>query len=215
MHELTPELRALGEGILAAALERLAADPPELGRELPPDELAALAGACVTPDGLGPQEALRRFRDVLLPLTVAIDHPRYFAFIPSAPTAASAFVELLLSAHSVYGGTWLEGAGAVHAENEALGWLAGLAGLPGGAGGCFVQGGTNGNLSALHAAREWARHRRGGEAPPRWSGSPRTRPRSGATWSPRPWPRWPAPRSRPRGSGPERRCGASATSCCR
>ena len=125
LHELTPELRALGERMLAAALERLAADPPELGRELPPDELAALAGACVTPDGLGPQEALRRFRDVLLPLTVAIDHPRYFAFIPSAPTAASAFVELLLSAHSVYGGTWLEGAGAVHAENEALRWLAG------------------------------------------------------------------------------------------
>jgi L-2,4-diaminobutyrate decarboxylase len=168
MHELTPELRALGEGILAAALERLAADPPELGRELPPDELAALAGACVTPDGLGPQEALRRFRDVLLPLTVAIDHPRYFAFIPSAPTAASAFVELLLSAHSVYGGTWLEGAGAVHAENEALGWLADLAGLPAGAGGCFVQGGTNGNLSALHAAREHARHRLGGGTPARW-----------------------------------------------
>ena len=45
MHELTPELRALGEDVLAAALERLAADPPELGRELPPAEVAALAGA--------------------------------------------------------------------------------------------------------------------------------------------------------------------------
>ena len=120
MHELTPELRALGEGILAAALERLAADPPALGRTLPPADVAALAGAAVTPEGLGAEEALRRFRDVLLPLTVAIDHPRYLAFIPSAPTAASALVELLLSAGSVYGGTWLEGAGAVHAENEAL-----------------------------------------------------------------------------------------------
>ena len=29
MHELTPELRALGEAVLAAALERLAADPPD------------------------------------------------------------------------------------------------------------------------------------------------------------------------------------------
>jgi L-2,4-diaminobutyrate decarboxylase len=168
MHELTAELRELGEAVLTAALERLAADPPELGCAPPPAEVAALAGASVTREGLGPAEALRRFRDVLLPLTVAIDHPRYFAFIPSAPTAASAFVELLLSAGSVYGGTWLEGAGAVHAENEALHWLAELAGLPAGAGGCFVQGGTNGNLSALHAAREHARHRRGGEAPARW-----------------------------------------------
>ena len=56
----------------------------------------------------------------------------------------------------------------MHAENEALRWLADLAGLPAGAGGCFVQGGTNGNLSALHAAREHARHRRGGAAPERW-----------------------------------------------
>ena len=55
----------------------------------------------------------------------------------------------------------------MHAENEALRWLADLAGLPAGAGGCFVQGGTNGNLSALHAAREGARHRRAG-APERW-----------------------------------------------
>jgi L-2,4-diaminobutyrate decarboxylase len=168
MHALTPELRALGEGILAAALERLAADPPALGSTVPPAELAALAGDAITPEGLGPEEALRRFRDVLLPLTIAIDHPRYFAFIPSAPTPASAFVELLLSAGSVYGGTWLEGAGAVHAENEALRWLADLAGMPAAAAGCFVQGGTNGNLSALHAAREHARHRREGAPPERW-----------------------------------------------
>ena len=32
LHALTPELRALGEQVLAAALERLAKDPPALGR---------------------------------------------------------------------------------------------------------------------------------------------------------------------------------------
>jgi L-2,4-diaminobutyrate decarboxylase len=59
----------------------------------------------------------------------------------------------------------------VHAENEALAWLARLAGLPEEAGGCFVQGGTNGNLSALHAARERARQERATReraAPARW-----------------------------------------------
>ena len=86
----------------------------------------------MTPEGLGAEEALRRFTDVLLPMTTAIDHPRYFAFIPAAPTPASALFDLLVSATSVYGGSWLEGAGAVHAENEALRWLADLAGLPGG-----------------------------------------------------------------------------------
>ena len=63
---------------------------------------------------------------------------------------------MVVGASIVYGGSWLEGSGAVYAENQALRWIADLAGLPAEAGGCFVQGGTVGNLSALVAAR--ARH---------------------------------------------------------
>ena len=157
MHRLTTELRALAASVLEAALERLGADPPALGRAASPDELRERAGAAITPAGLGGEDALALFRDVLLPTTTAIDHPRYMAFIPGAPSVASALFDLLVSASSVYAGSWLEGSGAVHAENEALRWLAALAGQPAEAGGTFVQGGTNGNLSALHAARERTR----------------------------------------------------------
>jgi len=45
---------------------------------------------------------------------------------------------------------------AVAAENQALRLLADLAGLPAGAGGCFVSGGSLGNLSALVVARDTA-----------------------------------------------------------
>ena len=38
--------------------------------------------------------------------------------------------DLVVGASSIYGGSWLEGAGAVFAENQALAWLAELAGLP-------------------------------------------------------------------------------------
>ena len=47
----------------------------------------------------------------------------------------------------------------MYAENEALRWIADLAGLPASAGGVFVSGGTGGNLSALIAARWQWRHR--------------------------------------------------------
>ena len=97
-------------------------------------------------------------REALLPACTAIDHPRYMAFIPNASSPAASLVDLLVSVYALYGGSWIEAAGAVQAENEALRWLADLAGFPEGAGGTFVQGGTNGNLSALHAARERARH---------------------------------------------------------
>ena len=68
-------------------------------------------------------------------------------------------------------GSWMEGSGAVFAENEVLHWLAAEFGLPEGAGGVFVQGGTIGNLSALVAARDAARRRNreaGRPDPARW-----------------------------------------------
>jgi len=67
----------------------------------------------------------------------------------------------VVGASSIYAGTWMEASGAVYAENQALAWLAGLAGLPESAAGCFVQGGTIGNLSALVAARHAHRASRG------------------------------------------------------
>ena len=144
------------EGLEAALLEaarRRLAEPPDLGSAL--EERPAPA---VTPAGMGAERAAALLLDVLVPAAIQIDHPRYFAFIPSAPAPAAALADVLLAVNAVYGGSWLEASGIVHAENEALAWLASLAGFPATAGGCFVQGGTNGNLSALHAARERARH---------------------------------------------------------
>ena len=140
----------------------------------------ARAGITITPEGLGGDEALRRWVDVLAPATMSVDHPRYLAFIPGAPTEVSTLFDLLVSVQSIYGGSWLESSGAVYAENQALRWISDLAGLPAAAGGCFVPGGTTGNLSALVAARHAAREARGGDRPGRWrrgaDGRDRTRP---------------------------------------
>jgi L-2,4-diaminobutyrate decarboxylase len=152
LHDLDPELAT---AVFEAALARMAADPPELGLSPEPETLPA---GTITRQGLGGERVMALLRDALLPATTAIDHPRYLAFIPGVSTPAASLADLLVSVHALYGGSWLESAGAVHAENEALRWLADLAGFPPGAGGCFVQGGTNGNLSALHAARERARY---------------------------------------------------------
>src|SRR4051794_18185190 len=133
-----------------------------------PEQLAARAGATVTPKGIGGEEALRIWSKVLAPACFSVDHPRYLSFIPSAPTKAAAAFDMLVGASSVYGGSWLEGSGAVYAENQALRWLADLAGLPAAAGGTFVQGGTVGNPSALVAARETALERRP-RRPDRWA----------------------------------------------
>jgi glutamate/tyrosine decarboxylase-like PLP-dependent enzyme len=74
---------------------------------------------------------------------------------------------MFVSCSSLHGTSWLEAAGVVVAENQALGVLAAQAGLPSGAGGCFVAGGSAGNLSALMVARDTAAHRRHTAAPER------------------------------------------------
>src|SRR6478672_800469 len=148
----------LGQAILKYAEERLRLDPVPLDGPRTREQLDAVAGETITPDGMGGLPALKLFEEDLAPACISTDHPRYLSFIPCAPTEAATLFDLVVGASSIYGGSWLEGAGAVHAENQALRWIADLAGLPPEAGGVFVPGGTIGNLSALVAARHTARH---------------------------------------------------------
>jgi L-2,4-diaminobutyrate decarboxylase len=167
MHRYSDETERLAQAVMRVALDRLRMDAPLDGPRTK-DELEAKAGKTITAGGLGGEEALRIWTDVLAPATMSVDHPRYLAFIPGAPTEVSTLFDLVVGASSLYGGSWLESSGAVYAENQALRWVADLAGMPDGAGGCFAQGGTVGNLSALVAARHTMLRRRGGERPSRW-----------------------------------------------
>jgi L-2,4-diaminobutyrate decarboxylase len=169
VHRFDETTDALATAVIAYARQRMLLDPPPLDAARSEAELATAVGPTVTPEGLGGEEALRRFVDELATACISTDHPRYLSFIPTAPTEASTLFDLVVSASCLYAGSWMEGSGAVHAENEALRWLAGLAGLPEGAGGVFVPGGSVGNLSALVAARHRARRLAGeGAAPRRW-----------------------------------------------
>jgi glutamate/tyrosine decarboxylase-like PLP-dependent enzyme len=159
MHEFTPEVEELAKEILDYSLIRLRTDPPLDGPKTA-QELYELAGNTITAKGLGGHEALKLFKEVLATACISTDHPRYLAFIPSAPSEYANLFDLVVGASALYGGSWLEGAGAVFAENQALKWISDLAGMPASAGGVFVQGGTIGNLSALVTARNTFRAKR-------------------------------------------------------
>jgi len=158
VHEFNSEVEELAQDILRYSLLRLKQEPP-LDHAKGPEELFLEAGNTITEAGLGGKEALRVFTDVLAPSCLSTDHPSYLAFIPSAPSEHSTLFDLVVGASAIYGGSWVEGAGAVFAENQALRWISDLAALPQTAGGVFVQGGTIGNLSALVAARYTAREK--------------------------------------------------------
>ena len=132
--------------------DRIAHAP--VGRAVAPSEMYPLLDGIITVEGLGADEAWRRFTNDVAPNNVGLDSERYLAFIPVAPSAASVWMEATVGAATFSAESWLEAAGAVAAENQTLRWLADLMGLPESAGGCFMSGGSIGNLSALAVARE-------------------------------------------------------------
>jgi L-2,4-diaminobutyrate decarboxylase len=162
MHRHDASIEVLTQAVIRYAVERMRLDPPPLDNSRTRADLAAMAGRTITPKGIGGLEALRVFGDVLAPACISVDHPRFLSFVPAAPTEASILFDLVVGASSIYAGSWLEGAGAVHAENEALRWISDLVGLPASAGGVFVSGGTAGNLSSLIVARARWRQRAAG-----------------------------------------------------
>jgi glutamate/tyrosine decarboxylase-like PLP-dependent enzyme len=167
MHHFDDTAERAAQACLDYALERLRLDPAPLDHPLSLAELTERAGVSITREGHPPEDVLRTFEEVLAPACLSSDSPRFLAFIPAAPTKASLVFDTVVAASSICATSWLEASGAVYAENEALRYLADLAGLPPAAGGCFVSGGSAGNLSALFAARETAASRRGSR-PARW-----------------------------------------------
>jgi glutamate/tyrosine decarboxylase-like PLP-dependent enzyme len=168
MHEWDEATDLLAHSVIGYAIERLKMSKDPTWGARPAEQLAAALDGVIRPDGIGGHAALTLFRDVLMHACRPMDAPLHLAYVATAPTPAANMFDLVVSASSIFGGYWESGAGAIAAENQTLEWLAGLAGFPEGAGGCFVTGGTAANLSALVTARHRARAERG-DPPGRWS----------------------------------------------
>ena len=159
MHRYDERTSRIADAVFAYMRDRLALEPVPLDRGVSPDDLAARAPNIIGPAGNDPDRVLELYSEVLAPAVISCDSPRFLAFIPAAPTKAALLFDMIVSCASISGISWIEAAGAVHAENQALRFLSDLAGLPPGAGGVFVSGGSAANLSALVVAREHARAR--------------------------------------------------------
>jgi glutamate/tyrosine decarboxylase-like PLP-dependent enzyme len=154
MHNIEIEVVEMALDVIKFAINRITETDPQLGFPKREEELRELIGETITPDGIGGENAFRMFRDVLLKSSVSIDHPRHLAFVSGAPTRAAMLFDLVTAASSIHGAYWMEGAGGIFAENQAIKWLVDLTGLPAGAFGVFTPGGTEANLSAMVTARE-------------------------------------------------------------
>jgi glutamate/tyrosine decarboxylase-like PLP-dependent enzyme len=157
MHEIDIQTVELTLDVMKYALQRITNDNPEIGFPKRFEELKKTVGQTITREGIGGESAFKLFKDVLIKATIPIDHPKHLAFVPAAPSRASLMFDLVTAVSSIHGSYWMEGAGAIFCEMEAMSWLVELTGMPKGSFGVFTSGGTAANLSAIVAAREYWR----------------------------------------------------------
>jgi glutamate/tyrosine decarboxylase-like PLP-dependent enzyme len=157
MHSPDAEQCATATDVAEWAMSRLADRAGSLG----PGEAAQLPLPQLGRTGIGTSGAWTVLRDRVLATACATDHPRYLAFVAGAPTVSAVLADMAVSAAGVYAGSELEAGAVVAAERAALRWLGDLIGLPQGAHGAFVSGGSMANLSALVVARDAAARRHG------------------------------------------------------
>ena len=154
MHAWDESTELFAHSVIGYAIERLRLPKDPRWGSQPAAVLEASYAHAISAGGAGAHEAMRLVREVMIPACRPMDDPMNLAYVPTAPTVAATMFDLVVSASSIFGGNWEAGAGAIAAENQVLRWLAELAGLPEGAGGTFVSGGSAANLSALVAARQ-------------------------------------------------------------
>ena len=132
MHAISDETWDTVDEVLDYARRRAVFEDVPLDKPLHAERSGAPRVGVDHREGIGARRATALFENVLAPACVTTDHPGYLSFIPSAPTKAAIAFDVVVSASSIYGGSWMEGSGAVFAENEVLHWLAAEFGLPDG-----------------------------------------------------------------------------------
>ncbi len=148
-------MRRLGYRVVDLVVEHLATlSRQPVGQTAGRSALEAALREPLPERGADPLAVLSELHGHLAGSTLHVNHPRFFAFIPSPGNFVSVMADTLAQGFNVFAGTWLAGSASAEIELITSEWLCGECGLPEGSGGLFVSGGSVANLTALGVARQ-------------------------------------------------------------
>ncbi len=148
------ELAELASRLIVERCERLPSEPAWRGGTRA--ELEAIMREDPPEDGRPAEQVLERAAREILPVAGRVDHPRFFAFVPSSPTWPSVLADYMAAGHNIFQGTWLGASGPSQLEMVVIDWFRDWIGYPETGGGLFTSGGSAASLDAFVAAREAA-----------------------------------------------------------
>jgi glutamate/tyrosine decarboxylase-like PLP-dependent enzyme len=118
---------------------------------LPDESRSALEKAGVPRQGEGAAAAYESFLKHVLPYGIGNTHPRFWGWVMGNGTAEGMLAEMLAAGMNPNVGGFDDSATLV--EEQVIGWMAELMGMPAGASGLLTTGGTMANLIGLAVGR--------------------------------------------------------------
>lgn len=153
LHLSAEEMRAFGHRVVDIIVDHLETlRDRTVSVQKPRAELDARIGSFSDAPASAQDVLSLTEREVLSAIT-AVDHPRFYAFVPGPGGFVGAMADALASGFNVFAGHWLAASGPGAVELQTVDLLRQACGFPEGAGGLFVSGGSMANLSGLATAR--------------------------------------------------------------
>jgi glutamate/tyrosine decarboxylase-like PLP-dependent enzyme len=143
--------RLLGEFLAAHEVDLLAQPlmPP-----IQQDAMEAILNEPLPEEGRPLEALFQEFRDVVVPNSTNVAHPRFLPYVLSSPNGISAFADALADTLNQNCNMWTLSPAANVIEQRVITWFHELFGFPQGSGGIITSGGSMANLTALAIARD-------------------------------------------------------------
>ena len=156
--EMSPEqMMASAQRAAELVIERIQNLPEEPAwRGGSRSELEAIMREEPPEEGRPSHEVIERAAHEIRPIAGRVDHPRFFAFVPSSPAWPGVLADFMAAGHNIFQGTWLGASGPSMLEVVVMDWFRSWIGYPETAGGLFTSGGSAASLDGFVAAREAA-----------------------------------------------------------
>ncbi|GLA53781.1 hypothetical protein AnigIFM63604_011084 [Aspergillus niger] len=141
------------QGLSEIVGNKLLCDQAALVKRPTKEQLVKLLKSSPPEQGRSLADVVQEFEDILS-FRYSVNHPRFFAFVPSAASPLSWLGDVISTAFNNYAGSSESGSGICAVEESIIRWVAEKFELPPSAGGQFVSGASLACLTALTVARD-------------------------------------------------------------
>lgn len=123
---------------------------PKINREA----MRAILDEPLPDEGRSIEELFKEFKDIVVPNSTQVAHPRFLPYVLPSPNGISAFADALAGALNQNCNLWTLSPAANAIEQRVITWFHELFSFPKESGGIITSGGSMANLTALAMARD-------------------------------------------------------------